>query len=85
MNKFKDAAATVARPFAVLGAMLSVLLLGGLALAGSASATPADPVADGYADLTSKVTLYGGLFVALVVLTVGILFGVKWIRKARSA
>lgn len=85
MEKIKSSARAVGRPFAVLGAMLSVTMIGVLAMAGSASATPpADPVEDAFGDLQDKVTLYGGLIVALVVAVVILFFGLKFLKKGAS-
>jgi len=69
---------------ALLGATMTMLMVGGIAFAGGASATPADPVEGAFADLTTKVTLYGGLVLGLVLLTIGIFLGIKWLRKGVS-
>lgn len=55
-----------------------------LALAGSASATPVDPIETAFDGLSAKITLYGGFIVALVVLSVGIFLGIKYLRKGVS-
>lgn len=65
-----------------LAGVAAVLMV--VAGAGMASATPADPVADAFADAQAKVTQYGGLLVGVAVAAVLILFGIAWIRKIRS-
>ena len=55
-----------------------------LVLAGAASATPPDPVADAFTSMGAKVTLYGAAIVTLVVLAVGIFLGIKYLRKGVS-
>ena len=71
--------------FALLGAMFTVAMLGGVALAGGASATPADPVDAGFDELTTKTNHFGGLLVGLVIVAIVITFGIAWLRKARQA
>lgn len=71
---------------AVVGGVLTTLVVGAMIMAGPASAEPpADPVADAFGDITDKVGVYSGLLVTLVVAVVLALFGIAWIRKARSA
>jgi hypothetical protein len=69
---------------ALMGATMTVLMLGGIALAGGASATPADPVGDAFDTLQGKVTLYGAAVVALVVSVVVLFFGIKFLRKGAN-
>ena len=68
-------------------AALAVVLGTSLLLAGSASAQttpPADPVEDGFADMLTKIGIYGGLIVGLVVLSASIFLGVKYLRRGTS-
>lgn len=51
-------------------------------LAGTASAD--DPVTAAFTEMNSKVTTYGAAIVALVVLSVGIFLGIKYLRKGVS-
>lgn len=84
MEKIKEAGRTVARPIGVLGAMLSVLLLGALAMAGSASATPADPAEAAFGDMETKAGVYGAAAVGLVVAVALIFFGIKMFKRGAS-
>jgi hypothetical protein len=70
---------------AVLGGTLSALLVGAFVMAGAASATPTDPIETGFADMGVKLALYSGLLVGLVVIAVGVTYGIGWIKKVRSA
>lgn len=69
---------------AAVGGMLTSLMVTAVIMAQGASAAT-DPVADAFGELETKATTYAGLLVGLVVLVVGLLFGIAWIRKARSA
>lgn len=69
---------------AMIGGTVTALLIGSFVMAGSASAS-SDPVSDAFTTLNGKVTTYGGALVALVVLAVGIVYGITWINKARRA
>lgn len=77
LTKFKERAA-------VLGGAVSGLTVLGFMLAGPSGATTADP---GEAQITSfgdKVTTYGTAMIGVVVIGLGILLAVKYIRKAAS-
>lgn len=80
METFKQLGGRAALGMSAVGA----LIMTGIVLAGPASAT-ADPISTAFDDLESKVTLYGTALVTLVVLAIGILFGIGWLKKARSA
>lgn len=67
-----------------LSSMLSVFVVAGLLGAGPASATPADPVGDAFDEMQGKITTYGAAIVGLVVLSVGIFLGIKYLRKGVS-
>lgn len=69
---------------ALIGATVTLLMLGGLAMAGGASATPSDPVEDAFDDLQGKVAIYGAATVALVIAVVLIFFGIKFLRKGAA-
>jgi hypothetical protein len=75
--------AGAARTVAV-GAALPVLMIGAFVLAGSANAVGEDPIDAAFTDLQGKVTLYGGAVVALVVASIILLFGIKWLRKGSA-
>lgn len=77
MEIIKDRAARV-------GAAFSALFVLGVLGAGAASATPADPVETAFTDMEGKITTYGGAIVALVVLSIGIMLGIKYLRKGVS-
>jgi intracellular septation protein A len=62
----------------------SILFAASFALAGIASATPADPVADAFDTLQDKVTTYGTAVVALVVAVVVLFFGIKFLKRGAS-
>lgn len=62
---------------------LGTLLMVGVMLAGPSSAA-GDPVAGAFDDMETKVTTYGAAIVALVVLSVGIFLGIKYLRKGIS-
>lgn len=68
---------------ALVGVVSTLFLAGGLAAAGPASAA-ADPVGDAFGDMQAKVVLYGGLIVSLVVASIVIFLGIKYLRKGVS-
>lgn len=80
LDRIKDGGARVGVGFTVLGAMLMTSVI----LAGSASAA-VDPVETAFNDMEGKVTTYGAALAAITVLAVGILLGLAWLKKARSA
>lgn len=65
---------------------LGGLLMVGLLLAGPSNAqtAPADPALEGINDLGTKIGVYGAAIVALVVLSIGIMLGIKYLRKAQA-
>jgi len=67
---------------AAIVSTLGTLTVLGFVLAGPASA--ADPVTTAFADMESKITLYGGAIVALVVLSAALFLGIKYLRKGVS-
>lgn len=75
---------TVRERAAQIGALFSALFVMGVVGAAGASATPADPVETAFNDMEAKVTTYGGAIVALVVLSIGIFLGIKYLRKGVS-
>lgn len=77
MEKIKEAGSRVALAF-------STALFMVVGTVGIASAQTADPVSDAFADMKTKVLLYGGLIVTLVVAAVGIFLGIKYLRKGVS-
>lgn len=72
----------IAGRVAGIGAALSTMVVLGFVLAGPASA--ADPVTTAFDDMESKITLYGGAIVALVVLSAALFLGIKYLRKGVS-
>lgn len=80
MDTLKAAGARVGM---VTGAMGTLALMGFI-LAGPASAQTGDPVGTAFSDLEGKITTYGTAIVALVVLSVGIFLGIKYLRKGAS-
>lgn len=62
----------------VLSALTVLAFVTGM---GAASATPADPVEQGFTDAGTKVALYGGLLITLVLIGFGIMLGVKYLSK----
>jgi len=79
-DKLKEAGARVGLVFGAVGTLMTL----GVLLAGEAGATPPDPVATAFNDMNGKVTTYGAAIVALVVLSVGIFLGIKYLRKGTS-
>lgn len=65
----------------LLFGLTGLMLVAGV---GAASAAPADPVADAFTDMQGKITTYGAAIVGLVVLSVGIFLGIKYLRKGVS-
>lgn len=80
----KDIAKRTGARVSVLTGVVGVAVMSGLLLAGSASATPADPVDDAFADMLQKVKDYGALIVGLVVAAALIFLGIKYLRKGLS-
>ena len=70
----------IKRQGAFVSLTLTSLMLGAFAMAGGASATT-DPVESGFTDAGTKVTLYGGLLITLVLIGFGIMLGVKYLGK----
>lgn len=71
---------------AAVGSAIGTLMVLGFVLAGPASATPADPVTDGFTEAGTKVAVYGGAMVALILVGLLIMLGVKYLRRGvRSA
>ncbi|MGY2704848.1 hypothetical protein [Nocardioides sp. HB32] len=68
----------------LVGTATGIALMGALILMGAAEATPADPVDDAFTTMQGKVTLYGAAVVALVVASVLLFFGIKFLRKGAS-
>ena len=66
-----------------VGGAVSGLTFVGLMLAPGAFATP-DPGTQAINDFGDKVTTYGTAMIAVVVIAVGLLLAVKYIRKAAS-
>lgn len=83
MDKLKGFGGRAAGVGAMLGTALTMVVF----MAGAASATPPpDPVTEGFTDAGTKVTLYGGAMVALVLIGLLIFLGVKYLRRGvRSA
>ena len=75
---------TIAARTGLAGVGTAILFAASFALAGVASATPADPVADGLDELQSKVATYGTAVVALVVAVVVLFFGIKFLKRGAS-
>lgn len=71
------------RAAAVTG-LLGTMMLAGFIAAGSASAEPADPGLTAINDFKGTVTSYGTALIAVVVVAVGLVLAVKYIRKAAS-
>lgn len=67
---------------AALGSLVMVGLVGGFLV--PASATPADPAGDAITGLGTTVGTYGAAMVAVVVVAVGFVLGIKYLRKAVS-
>lgn len=81
MDRFKELAGRVG----LVGGGASLAMVLGFVLAGPASAAPGDdPALDGITELGTKVTLYGAAMVAVVVIGVGIMLGIKYLRRATS-
>lgn len=80
VDNFKGAGARAAAGLSALGAMFVV----GVMLAGPSSAA-ADPVSTAFDTMEGKITTYGGALATLTVLAVGIMLGLAWLKKARSA
>lgn len=78
MDKIKEFGG---RSALVTGVTFGLMTVMGI-LAGTASAT--DPVDDAFTSMNAKVTTYGAAIVALVVLSVGIFLGIKYLRKGVS-
>jgi hypothetical protein len=66
---------------AVVTGLVGVLMLTGI---GAANAQTADPVEGAFTTLDGKITLYGGLIVGLVIASVVLFFGIKWLRKGAN-
>jgi len=69
---------------AILGGATGALTMLGFVLAGTAGATTADPGEDAITGFGDKVTTYGTAMIGVVVIGLGILLAVKYIRKAAS-
>lgn len=80
MEKFHNLAA---RGAAVGGTLVGLLGLGVL-LAGPSSAQAGDPGTAAINDFGDKVTTYGTAMIGVVVIAVGLMLAVKYIRKAAS-
>lgn len=79
----KRAGKRVATTVAMVGTVFTM----GFLLAGPASAepaTPADPVLGAFDGLETKITLYGAAIVALVVLSVALFLGIKYLRRGAT-
>jgi hypothetical protein len=71
----------------VVWAAVVGLFLAGFVAASGASATtdpPPDPVSQGFTDAGTKVALYGGAMVALVLVGLLIMLGIKYLRRGVS-
>lgn len=76
---------TIGQKAGLVGGALTGLFVTGLILAGPASAAEGDdPALDAITGFGAKVTAYGAAMVAVVVIAVGIMLGVKYLRKAAS-
>lgn len=75
---------TISSRLGLAGIASSIMLATAMLVAGPASATPADPVADAFTDLQAKVTTYGAAVVALVVAVVVLFFGIKFLKRGAS-
>lgn len=61
------------------------LVATGVMLSGAALSQTTDPFADALADITAKVTTYGGGLVILAAVGVVFMVGVKYVKKLRGA
>lgn len=78
MDKLKTVGGYAAGAGAALGTAITMVLF----VAGAASATPPpDPVTEGFNDASSKVTTYGGAMIALILVGLLIMLGVKYLRR----
>ncbi len=66
----------------ILGSVVMAGLIGGFLV--PASAEPADPAGDAITGLGTTVSTYGAAMVAVVVVAVGFVLGIKYLRKAVS-
>jgi hypothetical protein len=85
-NTMKAAGKAVGARVGVVTGVTSALMFSALMLAGAASAAEGDPqTIDGaFADLQTKITTYGGAVVGLVVASVILFFGIKFLRRGAS-
>lgn len=84
LDKIKGGLAGAGRT-ARVSATLGAVLLAGLFFAPQANAADGDDPAGAAIDaLGAKVTAYGAAMVAVVVIAVGLMLGIKYLRKAGS-
>lgn len=62
--------------------VVGLLAFSGVALAGGANAAGTDPITDGMTDAGTKVALYGGAAVTLILAGLVIWLGVKYLTRA---
>jgi hypothetical protein len=81
LDRIKDGGAA---RVGVISGLFTSLFVAGVMLAGPSSAA-GDPVEAAFTSMEGKVTTYGAALAAITVLAVGILLGLAWLKKARSA
>lgn len=81
MEGFKQIGARAGLTF---GAAFGLVVMGVLMAGPSSAAVGDDPTADSIAALGTKVATYGAAMVAVVVIGVGIMLGLKYLKKAAS-
>lgn len=80
VERMKEMGARAGMTLGVLG----VLGMTSIMLAGSASAAGADPVIGAFDDVEGKIGTYGTAIVGIVVASVLLFLGIKYLRKGGS-